>query len=132
MSLGMGNVPFVEYRFVTGDAEEYEAEFIFAPSLPVNDSNSQIFGISVNGGDIVTVDTVLDKTRPIFNSPQWANDNRRNAKCIKVDIEGKKGLNSIRYFQLSQNLILERIVLRCKALGHRESYLGPVESYIIQ
>ena len=132
MSLGIGNVPFVEYRFVTGDAEEYEAEFIFAPSLPVNDSNSQIFGISVNGADIMTVDTVLDKTRPIFNSPQWALDNRRNAKCIKVDIEGKKGLNSIRYFQLSQNLILERIVLRCKALGHRESYLGPAESYIIQ
>lgn len=129
MSLGMENVPYVEYRFVSGSEEEYGAEFIFAPSLPVNDSNSQIFGYSVNGGKIVTSDTVLDGTRPIFNSPQWRLDNWRNAKCITVSVKGQKGLNILRYYQLSANLILERIVLRTASASHRESYLGPRESY---
>ena len=74
-------------------------------------------------------DTVLDKSRPIFNSPQWADDNKKNAKCIHVSVRGRKGLNALRYFQLSPNLILERIVLRSKNMPHKESYLGPVESF---
>ena len=129
MTLGIENVPFVEYRFVAGLDEEYDAEFIFAPSLPVNDSNSQCFGYAINGGETKIADTVLDKSRPIFNSPQWADDNKKNAKCIHVSVRGRKGLNALRYFQLSPNLILERIVLRSKNMPHKESYLGPVESF---
>ena len=129
MSLGLENVPFVEYRFVAGLDEEYKAEFIFAPSLPVNDSNSQCFGFSINGEKINIADTVLDRSRPIFNSPQWVEDNKRNAKCITVPIKGRKGLNVLRYYQLAPNLILERIVLRSRNMPHKDSYIGPVESY---
>ncbi len=129
MTLGAENVPYAEYRFVTRAAGEYDAEFIFAPSVPVNDSNSQCFGCSVNGGDMVTADTVYDRSCPIFWSAQWAQDNLRNAKCVTVRVSCVEGLNVLRYHQLSPNLILERIVLRAVSAEVRESYLGPRESY---
>ena len=124
-----GKVPYAEYCFITDKESEYEAEFVFAPSLPVNDSNSQCFAFDINGEDPVKVDTVLDGTRPIFNSHQWAVDNRRNAKIINCKMHAKKGINTLRYHQMSPNLILERIHLRDTAVPKKESYLGPTESY---
>ncbi|MBP5330691.1 MAG: hypothetical protein J6Y89_02445, partial [Lachnospiraceae bacterium] len=125
----LNDLPYAEYTFVTDKESEYEAEFVFAPSLPVNDSNSQCFAYSVNGDEAVVTDTILDKSRPIFNSHQWAVDNRRNAKIISGSLNAKKGINSIRYYQVDPNLILERIVLWDKDRPVRESYLGPKESF---
>ena len=121
--------PAAEYLFVTDREGEYEAEFVFAPSLPVNDSNSQLFSYSVNDGEPAVKDTVLDPSCPIFNSRQWAEDNRRNAKLIKCPLRLKKGVNSLTYRQLSPNLILERIVLRDTSVPAKSSYLGPCGSF---
>ncbi|MCR4851223.1 MAG: glycosyl hydrolase 115 family protein [Lachnospiraceae bacterium] len=122
-------IPYTEYVFVTENESEYEAEFVFAPSIPVDDSNSQCFAYSVNGTEPVRTDTVLDQSRSIFSNRQWSVDNRRNAKIISCDLELKKGINRIRYYQMSPNLILERIVLWDKAVPKKESYIGPKESY---
>ena len=123
------NIPYTEYVFMTENESEYEAEFVFAPSIPVDDSNSQYFAYSTNGEEPVKTDTVWDQSRSIFSNRQWSMDNRRNAKIISCDIELKKGLNRIRYYQMSPNLILERIVLWDKSVPKKESYLGPKESY---
>ena len=121
--------PCAEYVFVTDHEGDYEAEFVFAPSLPVNDSNSQVFSYSINGGAAETADTVLDPSRPIFNSPQWAEDNRRNAKTVRRTVGLAKGVNRIGYRQISPNLILERIVIRDCKVPEKVSYLGPRTSY---
>lgn len=129
ISTPIGELPCAEYIFVSEEDREYEAEFVFAPSLPVNDSNSQCFGVVINDSSVIKVDTVIDKSRPVFNSMQWAVDNRRNAKIIKTEIKGSKGLNSLKYYQINPNLILERIVLKEVGTQMKESYLGPKESY---
>lgn len=125
----VGELPYAEYMFVSEEEREYEACFVFAPSLPVNDSNSQCFAVELNDTGVIKVDTVLDSSKPIFNSGQWANDNRRNAKIIPVKLKGKRGLNTLKYTQINPNLILERIVLRDAGTPEVESYLGPSRSY---
>lgn len=126
------NLPYAEYKFFAEEGKEYSAKFVFAPSLPVNDSNAQCFGVKINDNDVIKVDTVTDKSRPVFNSMQWAMDNRRNAKIITTDIKGQKGVNILRYYQINPNLILERIELWSKDVKEKKSYLGPKESYKIR
>lgn len=122
-------IPCAEYLFVSDREVTCEAEFVFAPSLPVDDSNAQFFAWSLEDMEPVCTDTVLDSSRPIFNSRQWALDNRRNAKIITCILRLRKGLNRLAYRQLSSNLILERIVLWDQAQQKKESFLGPKESY---
>ena len=122
-------IPFSEYVFVSDIDRECQCTFVFAPSLPVSDSNSQCFAWRLNGGGPVVTDTVLDPSRPIFNSRQWGIDNRRNAKLITVQMSVKRGINSLRYSQLDPNLILERIELWDMNAEKKESYLGAPESY---
>ncbi|MCR5177906.1 MAG: glycosyl hydrolase 115 family protein [Lachnospiraceae bacterium] len=117
-------IPFAEYVFISDCDRDIDCTFVFAPSLPVNDSNSQCFIYRINGGEPVTTDTVLDHSRPIFNSPQWVGDNRLNAKLIKTEIKIRKGINSLCYAQTDPNLILERIEMWDKNVPQKESYLG--------
>ena len=121
--------PSAEYLFVTDQEGEYQAEFVFAPSLPVNDSNSQVFSYSLNGERSIIADTVLDPSVPIFNSTQWIDDNKRNAKSVRRFVKLVKGVNRLVYRQISPNLILERIVIRDTTVPEKLSYLGPTESY---
>lgn len=122
-------LPYAEYKFYAPEGKKYNARFVFAPSLPVNDFNSQCFGVKINDSDVIKVDTVMDKSRPVFNSMQWAIDNRRNAKVTTVELEGNEGINYLKYYQINPNLILERIELWAKDVKEKESYLGPKESY---
>ncbi|MCQ2497472.1 MAG: glycosyl hydrolase 115 family protein [Lachnospiraceae bacterium] len=122
-------IPYVEYIFVAKEDAEYDAEFVFAPSLPVNDSNSQCFGYDINDNGVISIDTILNNSTPIFWSGQWAWDNRKNAKITPCKVKVKKGINHIKYYQINPNLILERIVLWNPKAAKKESYLGPVESF---
>ena len=122
-------VPCAEYTFLAEHEGDYEAEFVFAPSLPVRDDGQQYFDVGCNGEKTVRINAVLDPTRPAFLSPQWGTDNRMNAKCITHTLRLKKGINRISYSQISPNLILERIILWDKTLPRKESYLGPKDSF---
>ncbi|MCR5404113.1 MAG: hypothetical protein K6E91_09915 [Butyrivibrio sp.] len=120
---------YAEYVFVTDHEGEYEAEFIFAPSFPATDENLQFFAYSLNENKPVRINTMLEPSKPMFSSMQWRMDNRRNAKVISCSRNLKKGINSVRYRQLSPNLILDKIVLWDKNEKRRESYLGPESGY---
>lgn len=127
-----GSLPYAEYLFFAEDAGEYDAEFIFAPSFPVNDESFQFFEISVNGEEPARINTIYDSSRPVFLSAQWTEDNRRNAKIVSARIHFKAGVNRLSYCQLSPNLILERIVLWDTKWPQKESYLGPKNSYVFE
>ena len=120
--------PYAEYVFVSDADRQGTCTWVFAPSLPVDDANSQCFGYRINGEALQVVDTVLDPGRPIFNSPQWATDNRRNAKLITTQVSIRRGINTLRYEQIDPNLILERIEIWDNAAEKKESYLGAPES----
>ncbi len=122
-------IPYAEYIFVSDSERDCRCTFVFAPSLPVSDSNSQCFAWRMNDGNTTVTDTVLDPSRPIFNSRQWAADNRRNAKPVTCDVHVKKGINSLCYSQLDPNLILERIELWDTEAEKKESYLGAPASF---
>ncbi len=121
--------PYLTYRFACKEAGEYEAIFCFAPSTPVIDVPEQLFAHAVNGDIPTTVDTVWDPDRPFFNGPQWNEEARNNVKKAVCKIECRQGLNTLQYYQISPNLILERIVLVSAKAPLPESYLGPKESY---
>ena len=125
-------IPYAEYVFVSDIDRDCQCTFVFAPSLPVTDSNSQCFAWRLNGGEPVITDTVLDPSKPIFNSRQWGIDNRRNAKLITVQMRAKKGINTLCYSQLDPNLILERIELWDIKAEKKDSYLGAPESFRYQ
>lgn len=122
-------VPYAEYVFVSDKEGEFEAEFIFAPSLSVKGGGAQYFDVRVNGEAPVRVNTILQTSGIVVWSPQWHEDNKRNAKIISQKILLKRGINRIVYSQISPNLILERIVLWDMSMPKKESYLGPKDSY---
>ena len=128
-AMKLGEKPLLDYKVYVPEGGEYEAEFSFAPSTPVSDVLMQAFGVSVNGGDMQTVNTVKDTGRPFHNSPQWAWEVRNNVKRIKCKLTLKKGINTLSYCQLSPNLILERFVIAKDLKKVPESYLGPARSY---
>ncbi|MCQ2520592.1 MAG: hypothetical protein MJ107_08695, partial [Lachnospiraceae bacterium] len=124
--------PYLEYNVYAFEDGEYEAQFVFAPSTPVTDILDQSFGVSVNGGEISRVNTVVDLSRPFHNSLQWVLEAKAGAKRTNCKIDLKKGRNIIRYYQLSPNLIFERFVVAKDIKAVPESYLGPTESYCVK
>lgn len=122
-------VPYAEYIFVSEKEGDFEMEFVFAPSLPVNDEGFQGFDVRVNGEGAVRINTVLEASKLVIWGDQWMEDNRRNAKVISHRSRLKRGINRIFYSQISPNLILERIVLWDASVPKKESYLGPKDSY---
>lgn len=121
--------PYLEYLVYSEEEGEFDAQFVFAPSTPVTDVPDQSFGVSTNAGDIKRVNTVNDTSKPYFNSLQWVLESKAGCKRINCRIWLKHGINNIRYYQLSPNLILERMVIARDIKGIPVSYLGPKESY---
>lgn len=121
--------PWLEYRFVTDRDGIYDASFYIAPSTPVGHDQQAYIGIQVNQGPISTDNTVRDTDRTYFLSPQWSKEAFENVKIYRKKLECKKGINILRFYHVSPNISLERIVLHAEGVTMPASYLGPAESY---
>ncbi len=125
----LNDKPALEYKVYVQDEGDFDAEFVFAATTPVSSKPEQSYSVSVNGGEPVKVNTVWDTKREFHNSPQWSHETKTSTKKSVTKLHLSAGINTIRYCQLSPNLILERIVVAADIKNVPESYLGPLESY---
>ena len=124
--------PYLEYLFEAKNDGVYNLELYFAPSTPVTHEQEMLAGISLNGSEMQSFNTVHNPAVPYFLSHQWSSEAFNNVKVYKCKVECKKGLNSLRYYHISPNLALERIVLFKDGTKLPEAYLGPKESYFVK
>lgn len=120
--------PWVEYRFIAAQAGAYRLRFYLAPSTPVTYEPHQYIGFSLNGGETVVQDTVLED-RPFFGSDQWRRESIDSIKLAEADVVCRAGENRLRFYGMSPAIVLERVVLWPADRALPGSYLGPRESW---
>ena len=120
--------PWVEYRFIAAQAGAYRLRFYLAPSTPVTCEPHQYIGFSLNGGETVVQDTVLED-RPFFGSDQWRRESIDSIKLAEADVVCCAGENRLRFYGMSPAIVLERVVLWPADRALPGSYLGPRESW---
>lgn len=121
--------PWLEYRFVANQDGIYEVEFHMAPSTPIDERQHMYMGAQINGGTISIDNTMWDVRKPYFLGPQWNHEAHVNVKVFKKKMECKQGMNVLRFYHVSPNILLERIVLYPETSTLPQSYMGPPESY---
>ena len=123
--------PYLEYRFVTNTDGIYQLTLYFGPSTPVTHEQTMRFGISTNDSDYAEYETVENRSIPYFTSPQWTKEAYANVKIYQCTIRCSAGINFLKYYHISPNLALERLVLHPVGTELPASYLGPKESFYL-
>jgi hypothetical protein len=121
--------PWLEYHFVAKNDGEYDAAFYMAPTSPVDNRQYLYIGTQINDESVKIDNTLWYADRPYFYGPQWSKEAHDNVKVYHRKINCKKGVNSLRFYNVSPNILLERIVLHPEESKLPESYLGPEESF---
>lgn len=121
--------PWLEYHFTANKDGVYEAGFYMAPSTPVSHEQHLYIGTQINQGPVSLDNTVWDTSRAFFASPEWEAEAYNMVKRCRKKFECVKGVNILRFYHVSPNICLERIVLHAEEIVLPESYLGPTESF---
>lgn len=129
---GKADKPYLEYLFEAKSEGVYALEISFAPSTPTTAKPSMFSAISVNDGEEVLFETVWDLNAFYPTCEQCTEEACNNVKQYRCGVFCKQGVNILRYYHVSPNLIPERFVLHKQGEAVPESYLGPKESFYIQ
>lgn len=129
---GKADKPYLEYLFKTESSGAYELELSFAPSTPTTARPTMLAAISLNGGEENIFETVKEPTAFYPTCRQWSEEAHSNVKHFRCAVTCRQGVNSLRYYHVSPNLILERIVLHKQGEDIPKSYLGPKESFFVK
>lgn len=129
---GMPDKPYLEYLFEVKSAGIYELELSFAPSCPITAKPSMLAGISINGSEEIIFETIKDSNAFYPTCSQCTEESRNNVKQYRRLVECKQGVNLLRYYHVSPNLAIERILLHKQGSAVPESYLGAKESFFVR
>ena len=101
------------------------------PSNPAYKDNKLQFIAEVNGVKILK--DVVDKNFKIGDdSFPWGEDIPNNIRISSVYADCKKGLNILRIYPVTPNIVLEKIVIHDANTKMPKSYLGAPETYRIK
>ncbi len=87
--------------------------------------------VSLNGEEEFVFETVKEPAAFYPTCRQWSEEARSNIKQYRCTVTCRPGINSLKYYPISPNLTLERIVLHRQDQALPESYLGPGESFYV-
>ena len=125
-----GDRPYVTYNFTATESTSYEMILYMSPTTPVCFESKHYIGYSINDEKMICVNTVHQPDRPFFLSRQWEEEAISNIKIVKETVNLKKGLNTLKLYAVSPQIMIEKIVLHKTTVPLPESYLGPKESFI--
>ncbi|MCQ2592527.1 MAG: glycosyl hydrolase 115 family protein [Treponema sp.] len=122
------DAPFIEYHFVPKTAGVYSFDFFLNPSNPAYKDNKLQFIAEVNGKKLLK-----DVVEPDFaigdNQPVWGTDVTNNIRICSVYADCKEGLNVLRIYPVTPNIVLQKIVVYSVNTIMPDSYLGAPETY---
>ncbi|KAG4081225.1 alpha-glucuronidase Gh115A [Neocallimastix lanati (nom. inval.)] len=111
------------------EAHTWSFDFYQNPSNPAFMNNKLQFAAEVNGKAIIH-DVVDSKTFAVGDTKQpWSNTNE--IRISTVNFECKKGLNTLKFYPVTPNIVLEKIIIRPENYKMPESYLGAPETYYV-
>lgn len=122
------NTPFVEYKFAVKKDGLYSFDFYLNPSNPAYKDNKLQFVVQINKDKILK-----DVVEPNFvvgdNQEPWGTDVTNNIRIVSVEDECNKGLNVLRFYPTTPNIVLEKIVIHLSDYKMPKSYLGAPETF---
>ena len=99
------------------------------PSNPAYKDNKLAF-IAEVGGEKILKELVDSKTFAVGdNQFTWGTDITNNIRISSVYADCKEGFNILRFYPVTPNIVLEKIVVHNANEPFPQSYLGAPESY---
>jgi len=125
------NAPYVEYTFVPKKAGVYSFNCFLNPSNPAYKDNKLQFVAEVNGQKLLK-----DVVEPDFavgdNQKPWSTDVTNNIRISSIYADCKEGINTIRIYPVTPNIVLEKIVISEANSILPDCYLGAPETYKVK
>ena len=122
------NAPYVEYAFAMDEDGVCAFDFFLNPSNPAYKDNKMQFVAEINGQKLLK--DVVDSNFAVGdNQEPWGRDVTNNIRISSVYADCKKGLNTLRVYPVTPNIVLEKIVIYNADINLLPSYLGPEETY---
>ena len=120
--------PFVEYKFALEEDGVYSFDFYLNPSNPAYKDNKLQFVAEINKNKLLK--DVVEKDFSVGdNQEPWGSDISNNIRICSVYENCKKGLNRLRIYPVTPNIVLEKIVIHLANEKMPESYLGAPETF---
>ncbi len=128
------DAPYLEYKINVASDHEYTIATYTAPSNNVDWNQITLrYGISVDGGEITTVDTIDGENFAAGdhkgNKNTWSQGVMENIRMASSNVQLTKGTHTLRFYAKDPALVLEKIVVYSGEL--KMSYFGPNESYYV-
>ena len=101
--------------------------FFMQPCNPYKNGCGIKIAYSVNGGETVITDTISDSYRPGVTQ-DWAEGVLTHIRKVKTRAILKKGMNTVRFYGISREAVLEKIMFVRDGENIRVPYLGTPES----
>ena len=122
---------YTEYLVAVEKAGNYKLTVYTGPSNNLDrDHVSITYGVSVNGGETLTKNTVdPDSFRAGEYSGSWANDVKENGRKQESEITLNAGVNTIRIYVPDSAFLLQKLVISEESVA--ASNAGPAESYYV-
>ncbi len=126
------NAPYVEYKFALESSGVMNFDFYLNPSNPAYKDNTLQFIAEVNGQKILH--DVVDPSEFVVgdNKEPWSTDVTNNIRVSTIYADCKEGLNSIKVYPVTPNIVLEKIVIYAANAILPDSYLGAPETFRIK
>ncbi|ORY82742.1 hypothetical protein LY90DRAFT_499706 [Neocallimastix californiae] len=113
---------YVEYDFILNEGGKWSFDFYQNLSNPAFMNNKLQFVVEVNG-KIIIHDVVDSKTFAVRDTKQlWNNDVTNEIRISTVNFECKMGLNTFKFYLVTPNIVLEKIIIRPENYKLPESY----------
>lgn len=128
------NAPYLEYKVCVDNDERYTMQTQIAPSNNVDWNNVTMkFGISVDDGDIMVVDTITPSyVAGTWRDSTWSNAVRNNIRTIDKSLGNlSKGVHTIRIYAIDPAVVIEKLIVYPDSNKLKNSYMGPKESYYV-
>lgn len=125
------DVPYVDYKFATENAGDWEIQFWQSCRNPVDKDLKLRVAFSVNGGEVKLLNTIVDNYKP-HRCQQWNKECLDVCRISKADISVNEGVNTLRVYGSDPNIILQKVVAYPKGKPVGYTYTGPRESYFVK
>lgn len=128
------DAPYLEYKIHAAKDGEYTIQAYVAPSNNVDwNKITMRYGVSVDGGEVTTVDTLDGENFQAGNhtgtNNTWSKNVMENIRIASSKQNLTAGTHTIRFYAKDPALVLEKLVIYSGEL--KESYFGPEESYYV-
>ena len=124
--------PALEYHFVPRSEGVYGFDFYLNPSNPAYKDNKLQFIAEVNGEKLLCNAVDPEEFAVGDHQEPWGTDVTNNCRIATVYADCKKGINVLKVYPVTPNIVLEKIEISEADVVLPSSYLGSPETFRVK